>query len=70
MDLFPRPTPLPKDIKTWLKTFRRNHLEAVAPQERDAFLEEVQEEVRPFLHGPDGRWMADYVRLRFAAFKP
>jgi len=70
MDLFPRPTHLPKDLKTWLRTFRKGHLESVAPQDRDAFLEEIQEEVRPFLCGPDGRWMADYVRLRFMAVKP
>ncbi len=68
--LFPRPTTLPKDIKTWLKTFRKNYIEAVAPEEREAFLEEIQEELRPFLCSRDGRWTADYVRLRFAAFKP
>lgn len=70
IELFPRPTPLPKDMKTWVKTFRKSHLEAVAPQEREAFLEEIQEEVRPFLCEADGRWTADYVRLRFAALKP
>ena len=69
IELFPRPTPLPKDIKTWLKTFRKNHLDAVAPQDRDQFLEEIQEEVRPFLCDPDDRWKADYVRLRFSALK-
>ncbi len=70
IELFPRPTPLPKDIKAWLKTFRKGHLEAVAPGDREHFLEEIQEEVRPFLCGEGGRWSADYVRLRFAAFKP
>lgn len=70
MEHFPRPTPLPKDIKTWLKTFRKNHLETVAPQGREAFLDEIQEEVRPFLCDTQGRWSADYVRLRFAAMKP
>ncbi len=70
IELFPRPTPLPKDIKTWLKTFRKSHLEAVAPQDREAFLEEIQESVRPYLCDSQGRWTADYVRLRFSAFKP
>jgi trans-aconitate methyltransferase len=70
MELFPRPTPLPKDIKAWLKTFRKNHLEAVAHGDREAFLEEIQEEVRPFLCDARGQWSADYVRLRFKAVKP
>jgi trans-aconitate methyltransferase len=70
IQLFARPTALPKDIKTWLKTFRKSHLDAVAEKDREAFLTEIQEEVRPFLCSADGRWTADYVRLRFAAFKP
>jgi trans-aconitate methyltransferase len=70
IQLFARPTALPKDIKTWLKTFRKGHLEAMAEKDREAFLTEIQEEVRPFLCGADGRWTADYVRLRFAAVKP
>lgn len=70
IELFPRPTPLPKDIKTWLHIFPKNYLEAVAQQEREAFLEEIQEEVRPLLCDAQGRWTADFVRLRFAASKP
>ncbi|SRR5579871_2085418 len=70
IQLFPRPTPLPKDMKTWVKTFRKNYLDAVPLKDREAFLEEIQEEIRPLLCGPDGRWSADYVRLRFAASKP
>jgi len=70
IQLFNRPTTLPKDIKTWLKTFRKNYLEAVPPKDQEAFLEEIQEELRPTLCAADGRWTADYVRLRFAAFKP
>ena len=70
MEHFPRPTLLPKDLKTWIKTFRKGHLAAVDPAEREAFLTEIQEECRPFLCGEDGRWSADYVRLRFSAFKP
>lgn len=70
IQLFNRPTALPRDLKTWVRTFRKNFLEAVAPQDREAFLEEIQEEVRPFLCGADGHWTADYVRLRFSASKP
>ncbi len=70
LEYFPRPTPLPKDLKTWLSTFRKDHLAVLEPGDREVFLEEVQEEVRPFLCDAQGRWSADYVRLRFAAFKP
>lgn len=70
LEHFPRPTPLPKDIKAWLSTFRKDHLAVLEPGDREAFLEEVQEEVRPFLCDTRGLWSADYVRLRFAAIKP
>ena len=69
MDHFKRPTPLPKDAKAWLQTFRKNYLEELDPVDVPVFLEEVQEAVRPQLCGPDGKWTADYVRLRFKAFK-
>jgi len=42
----------------------------VPTAERPAFLAEVREELRPQLCDPDGRWTADYVRLRFKARKP
>jgi hypothetical protein len=70
MEHFPRPTPLPKDMKSWLGTFRKSYLEELNPADRPTFLEEIQESLRPFLCDPQGRWTADYVRLRFAAFKP
>lgn len=69
MDRFSRPTLLPKDAKAWLSTFRKSYLDELAPADREAFLEEVQEAVRPQLCGTDGKWTADYVRLRFQAVK-
>jgi len=69
MNLFDRPTPLPKDAKAWLRTFRKSYLEELAPNDVEAILEEIQEAVRPKLCGPDGQWTADYVRLRFKAVK-
>lgn len=38
--------------------------------ERSAFVDEVRDALRPDLRGADGRWTADYVRLRFFAVKP
>jgi hypothetical protein len=70
MELFARPTPLPKDAKTWLQTFRKSYLEELDPSDVPLFLEEVQEAVRPKLCDAQGYWTADYVRLRFKALKP
>jgi trans-aconitate methyltransferase len=69
INLFERPTPLPKDAKTWLQTFRKSYLEELDPADVPPFLEEVQEAVRPKLCDVRGRWTADYVRLRFKAYK-
>ena len=66
--LIPRPTPLPGDVGEWLETFAQPFL-AAAP-DRTALLDAVRAELRPHLCGADGRWTADYVRLRFAAAKP
>jgi SAM-dependent methyltransferase len=63
--LFPRPTPLPGDIGAWLETFGEVFL--AASPDPAALLDMVRAELRPALCNADGRWTADYVRLRFAA---
>jgi trans-aconitate methyltransferase len=68
--LFPRPTPLPGTLVDWLLTFGQPFIAAVSIGDRDAFLEEVQSKCERALRGADGRWTADYVRLRWAAVKP
>jgi SAM-dependent methyltransferase len=68
--LIPRPTPLPGDVVGWLETFAESFTRALALPERPAFLKEVRERLRPALCDAEGRWTADYVRLRFAADKP
>ncbi len=70
IQLFARPTPLPGDIKAWLQTFRKSYLAELNPVAVPEFLEEIQEAVRPQLCDAQGRWTADYVRLRFSAWKP
>ncbi len=67
--LIPRPTPLPGDITGWLQTFAESFTAVLAEKERPGFLAEVQEMLRPKLCDPEGRWTADYVRLRFSARK-
>lgn len=68
--LIPRPTPLPTDLRAWLTTFAQPYISVIQPTEQDAFLEEVITAVKPILGQDSGQWMADYVRLRFAATKP
>jgi len=65
--LFPRPTPLPGDVVGWLETFAESFVTALPATERPAFLAEVRDALRPKLADAEGRWTADYVRLRFAA---
>jgi SAM-dependent methyltransferase len=70
--LIPRPTPLPAGVAAWVKTFRAGWLEVagVAEGARDEVAAAVEDRLRPALQQPDGSWVADYVRLRFAMRKP
>jgi SAM-dependent methyltransferase len=68
--LIPRPTPLPGDVTGWLETFAESFTGVLPEGERPAFLAEVREALRPALCDAEGRWTADYVRLRFSATKP
>lgn len=70
ISLFARPTELPGDVGHWLDIFAQPYLAAVAPADRAAVVAEVVERLRPALRRGDGRWVADYVRLQFAATKP
>jgi SAM-dependent methyltransferase len=65
--LIPRPTRLPGELRAWLETFCECFTAALAPADRPAWLEEVSAALRPELCDPEGRWTADYVRLRFSA---
>lgn len=65
--LFPRPTPLPSDVTDWLETFAQPFLAGVPPSDRAGLLGEMRERLEPVLRTADGGWVADYVRLRFAA---
>lgn len=68
--LIPRPTPLPTDMAGWLATFAQSFLNRVSEAERPVLVTEVLDSVAPALRDSQGRWTADYVRLRFAANKP
>jgi SAM-dependent methyltransferase len=67
--LIPRPTLLPGDITGWLETFAESFTTTLPPAERPSYVAEVREALRPELSDAEGKWTADYVRLRFAANK-
>ncbi|HYL62243.1 MAG TPA: methyltransferase domain-containing protein [Candidatus Methylomirabilis sp.] len=67
--LLPRPTPLPGDVTGWLETFAESFTACLPPDERPAYVAEVRKALRPELRNAEGVWIADYVRLRFAATK-
>jgi trans-aconitate methyltransferase len=67
--LIPRPTPLPGDVLGWLETFGQSFTGALRVEERADYLQEVQGALAPLLRDASGIWVADYVRLRFAATK-
>ncbi|AUS77847.1 SAM-dependent methyltransferase [Actinoalloteichus sp. AHMU CJ021] len=66
---FERPTPLDGDdgLATWVRMFG-GHLLAGVP-DPDAFLHALQGRLRGTL-GREGRWYADYRRLRVVAVRP
>jgi hypothetical protein len=61
---------LPGDIAGWLETFAETFTAVLSDADRPAFVEEIREALRPVLCDAAGRWIADYVRLRFMALKP
>ncbi len=72
MHLFDRPTPLddcPNGTADWVRMFGGDFLTLVPPERRERVLERVNELTRPRLYR-EGRWVADYRRLRFMAVKP
>ena len=68
--LIPRPTPLPAGINGFLETFALNFYHGFSEHDREAYLQEVRTALEPQLRDAHGVWIADYVRLRFAATRP
>jgi len=70
IELIARPTPLADDgVAGWLRMFGARLLDGVPPAQREPLIDLVVERCRPSLER-DGRWFADYVRLRFSAEAP
>jgi len=68
MELIPRPTRLTDTgADGWLRTFRRGVLSGLPTELRETVVKETAALLTPVLRDEDGRWIADYVRLRFIA---
>lgn len=70
VDLIPRPTPLPTDVGGWMDTFGGSFFGALPTEERAAARDEAVDLLRTSLCDSEGKWTADYVRLRFSASLP
>jgi trans-aconitate methyltransferase len=68
--VIPRPTPLPTGMRGWLGTFANRFCDALPMAERDQYLNDVTARLAPVLRDRQGRWTADYTRLRFKATRP
>ncbi|MGC2661662.1 MAG: methyltransferase domain-containing protein [Bryobacteraceae bacterium] len=68
--LFDRPTDLegPDGMANWIRQFKWYYFEGLPLEQRKQALAETVEELRPALYR-DGRWVADYRRLRIFAVK-
>jgi SAM-dependent methyltransferase len=67
VELIPRPTPLASGMAAWLRTFAGPVFEQLPDGVRETAIDETVDLLRWSLCDGQGRWTADYVRLRFAA---
>lgn len=67
LTLFKRPTVLPGTLAAWLDTFAESFLGALDKTQVDQVKAEVTNKVKSQLCDSQGRWVVDYVRLRFVA---
>jgi SAM-dependent methyltransferase len=67
--LFPRPTPLPTGIRGWFDTFAGPLFGSLSGTARQDAIDEAESLLRPVLCDDQGRWTADYTRVRFSARK-
>lgn len=67
VELIPRPTALAAGMAAWLRTFAGPVFEQLPAGAREGALDDTVDLLRWSLCDEQGRWTADYVRLRFAA---
>jgi len=68
--LFDRPTPLEGEngLRDWVRMFYQRVLSEIPPGREEEFLQTVENVARPVLYR-EGRWLADYRRLRVIAVR-
>lgn len=69
IEVMPRPTQLPGDIAGFLETFAGSFVSVLPDPDREAYIKDVRNRLKPSLRGEGGVWTADYIRLRFEAYK-
>lgn len=68
--LFDRPTPLEGEsgLRDWMRMFGSVFLAAVRPDDHEELFARMQQQLRPALYY-NGRWHADYRRIRVVAYR-
>ena len=66
---FRRPTELPGDILDWLTIFAQSFTSPLKNSHKKKFYYEMRERLKGQLLSDEGKWIVDYVRLRFKAFR-
>jgi trans-aconitate methyltransferase len=69
IEIIQRPTQLPGELFDWLEIFAQPFTNAIEKDHQRPFLVEVCRQAESALRDADGRWIMDYVRLRFGAVK-
>lgn len=70
LEEFPRPTPLPNGLDSWLQVFGEPLLDDVPGDRRDEVIGIAVQLAQPWMTDHQGRWTADYRRLRFRVRRP
>lgn len=69
IELLPRPTRLPTGVSGWITAIARPFLAPLDEGQRSELLDNMERELAPLLTNDAGELYADYVRLRFSAFR-
>jgi trans-aconitate methyltransferase len=69
IEIIRRPTQIPGELFDWLEIFAQPFTNAIEKDHRRSFLDEVCRRAESALRDADGRWIVDYVRLKFAAVR-
>ncbi|WP_017446370.1 class I SAM-dependent methyltransferase [Gayadomonas joobiniege] len=70
IELLKRPTKISAGIEQWLTIFAAHATEGLDNMQKRQFIEAVAAYLKPSLYSTQNGWIADYVRLRFIAYKP